>query len=366
LATRPSAARRPSEAFIAPASVHAPVFGVRVNRDIAEEARGRLTSAGLIDRSREIEDDGAFVVLPVRESPPDSLLAGIDAEVVDRDFRLRRAREDPIDEIRRIADVPEALKRLLPAKWELVGDVVVLRLPARLEDFKREVAKAYARTLGAKCVLQDVGGIQGELRTPRVQRLLGDDAVTVHKENGVLFKLDMERIMFSSGNIDERVRASKLDCDGEVVVDMFAGIGYFSVPIAVHRSPERVVSCELNPVAFGYLVENVRLNGVEGTVDPVLGNNRELQGRSIADRIFMGYVKTTHEFLDVAYRLVRSGGMVHYHETCPCELMPDRPVERMRSALPDGRVDVISMREVKSYSPGISHVVVDARIFKND
>lgn len=366
MATLPSAIPWPSEAFIAPASVHASVLGVRVNRESAEEVRGRLTSAGLIDRSREIADDGAFTVLPVTASPQGDLLAGIEVEVVDRDFRLRRQREDPIEEIRRVAEVPEGLRHSLPTKWELVGDVLVLRLLPELEGFKREVATAYARALGAKCVLQDVGGIQGELRTPRVRRLLGDDAVTIHKENGVLFKLDLERIMFSSGNVDERVRVSKLDCDGEVVVDMFAGIGYFSVPIAVHRSPERVISCELNPVAFEYLVENVRLNGVEGTVEPVHGDNRELRGCSVADRVFMGYVKTTHEFLEVAYRLVKDGGMVHYHETCPCELLPDRPVERMRSALADGSVDVISMREVKSYSPGISHVVVDARILKND
>ncbi|UCE91019.1 MAG: class I SAM-dependent methyltransferase family protein [Methanobacteriota archaeon] len=342
------------------------MLGLRIGRRDAEDARRRLTSAGLIDRSREIAEEEGHAVIPLTGSPPDGLLSGIDHRVVDRDFKLRRTREDPIDEIRRMAEVPDELRHTLPSKWELVGDVLVIRLPPQLEGFKREAAEAYARVLGAKSVLQDVGGITGELRTPSVERIIGDSAVTVHKENGVLFKLDLEKVMFSSGNVDERVRVSRLECDGEVVVDMFAGIGYFSLPMAVHRRPERVVSCEMNPVAFQYLAENVRLNGVEDTVEPVRGDNRVLRGSSFADRVLMGYVKTTHEFLGTAFRVLRSGGVVHYHETCPCDLLPDRPVQRLASALPDGRVDVLGVREVKSYSPGISHVVVDARVLKND
>lgn len=342
------------------------MLGIRIRREQAEEARRRLTSAGLIDRSREIADDGMYAVMPLTATPRDTLLTGIDHEFVDIPFRPRRAREDPIDEIRRTAEVPDALREALPSKWELVGDVVVIRLPSELEEFRHEVASTYARVLDAKTVLRDTGGITGELRTPRVEKLVGDDTVTVHKENGVLFKLDLERVMFSSGNVDERVRVSKLDCDGEVIVDMFAGIGYFSLPIAVHRRPERIVSCELNPVAFEYLVENVRLNGVEDTVEPVLGDNRDLPGDSFADRVLMGYVKTTHEYLATAFKLVRNGGMVHYHETCPCELLPDRPVQRLQDALPNGDIEIIGTREVKSYSPGISHVVVDARVIKND
>ena len=348
------------------ASAFAFVLGLRVSREQAEDARRRLTSAGVIDRSREIADDGPNTIIPLTATPEEDLLTGIGHDLVDHSFRPRLVREDPIDEIRRIAEVPEHLRSALPHKWELVGDVLLIRVPSVLEGFKSEMAAAYAHVLGAKSVLQDIGGISGELRTPRVERLLGHDTVTIHKENGVLFKLDLEKVMFSSGNVDERVRAASLDCDDEVVVDMFAGIGYFSLPIAVHRRPKRVISCELNPVAFRYLVENVRLNDVEEVVEPVLGDNRELRGDSIADRVLMGYVKTTHEFIDTAFRLVRSGGVVHYHETCPCELLPDRPAQRLRDALPQGRVEVIGIREIKSYSPGISHVVVDARVFKSD
>ena len=179
-----------------------------------------------------------------------------------------------------------------------------------------------------------------------------------------MFRFDAERIMFSSGNIDERMHMATVRCDGETVVDMFAGIGYFSVPLAVYQRPRKIVACELNPVAHSYLVENVSLNKVSGIVEPVLGDNRDLQGEAFADRVIMGYVKTTHEFLPTAMRLVKDGGIIHYHETCPNELLPSRPLRRLTESAGGRKVEVLRMKEIKSYAPGVSHVVVDAKIFR--
>jgi len=340
------------------------VLGARVDRERAEALRKGLESAGLVDRSRQIADDGLRVVIPLLSEPRKELLEAHGAVLVRQAFAPRRARQDPIDEIRAVAQVPEELRPLLPDKWELIGDVLVLRLDGCLDRHETAVARAYADVLEAKAVLRDVGGISGEYREPVLRRVLGDDTVTVHKENGILYKLDAARIMFSSGNIEERVRMAEVRCDNETVVDMFAGIGYFSLPLAVHQRPREVVACEANSVAHGYLVENVRLNGAEDKVRPVLGDNRSLPGDDIADRVVMGYVKTTHEFLPTAYRLLKSGGVVHYHETCPNELLPDRPVHRLKEALPGGEVQVLRLKEIKSYAPGVSHVVVDARILK--
>ena len=342
------------------------VLGLRVNRRHAEEVRRILASAALVDTTRAIVEREDRVILPLVTSPPAHLLDGYEFETLSMEFPHRTTREDPVDEICRVAEVPHDLKHLLPRKWELFGDVLVIRLPKSLDAYEAPVAQAYAQVLNAKTVLRDVGGVTGEFRTPVMRLLLGTDTVTVHKENGVRFKFDARQIMFSSGNVDERIRVAGIPCDGEIVIDMFAGIGYFSIPIAVHQHPRRVLACEINPVAFGYLEDNIRLNSVTGVVEPVLGDNRELEGEAVADRVFMGYVKTTHEYLATAVRLVRSGGVIHYHETCPCELIPERPISRVKSAAGDADVEVLGVREIKSYSPGISHVVVDARIIKRD
>ncbi len=168
--------------------------------------------------------------------------------------------------------------------------------------------------------------------------------------------------MFSSGNIDERVRMSKACQPGEVVVDMFAGIGYFSLPIAVHGRPSRVYACEANPIAFAYLAENIRINEAS-IVKPLLGDCREVAPEGVADRVILGYLEDTHIFLPKAIRALRSGGWLHYHEACP-----DGLTERLhrclgKAAKSEGAsISRSTSRRIKSFAPGVSHYVLDALI----
>lgn len=340
------------------------MLGARVTRAKAEALRKELSTFRLVDVTRLIVDDGEFVVIPLRSVPASEILTRYQATVVDSSFPARESQKDPIDQVIELVDIPESIKPILPRKWEQFGNLLVLRLDPALDRHELEIARAYSKVLKAKTVLRDVGGIAGDLRQPLVKTLLGTDTVTTHVENGIRFKFDASKVMFSSGNVEERMRMAELKCDGETVVDMFAGIGYFSIPLAVHQRPGRVVACELNPVAHSYLVENTRMNKVERVVQPVLGDCRNLPGEAIADRVIMGYVRTTHEFLSTAVRLLKSGGMVHYHETCPNELLPQRPIQHLKDGAQGCEVRIERMKEIKSYAPGVSHVVVDARIIK--
>lgn len=85
------------------------------------------------------------------------------------------------------------------------------------------------------------------MREPSLEIIYGDETETIHKENGCLFNLDLSKVMWAKGNNNERLRIAKLVEDGEVVVDMFAGIGYFSIPIGVHSNAEKIYSIEINP-----------------------------------------------------------------------------------------------------------------------
>lgn len=338
------------------------MLGTRVGRANAEALRSVLSKARLLDKTHAIIDDADHVLIPVTARPPDEVLKAFYGSVVEMDFPLRRHRLDPIEQIRRSADIPSDLLELLPSKWEILGDVGVLRLEEALTPYEDKVARAYAEVLGLKTVLREIGAIGGEFRRPTTRVILGSDTVTTHLENGIKYRLDAAEIMFSSGNEEERIRMARLPCDGETIVDMFAGIGYFSLPLAVYQRPRRVIACEVNPRAHSFLVENISLNKVQERVQPFLGDNRTFPGESFADRVLMGYVKTTHEFLPTAMRFLKDGGVVHYHETCPNELMPQRPVQRLKEAARGSVVDVLRLKEIKSYAPGVCHVVVDARI----
>ena len=203
--------------------------------------------------------------------------------------------------------------------------------------------------------------IQGTKREPVYNIIYGSETETINKENGCLFKLDLAKVMWSKGNNNERLRIAKLVEDDEVVLDMFAGIGYFSIPIGVHSNAKQIYSIEINPNSYFYLNENIKLNKLDN-VTPILGDCKIHAPKYKADRIVMGYVKTTHHYLDVAINSLNGGGILHYHETVPEKLMKTRPVDRIISQAGDRDVEILKINKIKKYAPGVEHVVVDARI----
>lgn len=334
----------------------------KVSSKRAETVRKALFRRRLGAKDRRIVRRPDHVLIPLRERPPDGLAAELGFELVEGETSEKTCYRPPYELIVERADLPGALGSSLPRRWEMLGDVLLLRLPDDLVDHRTNVAGAYAEVLGARTVLWDRGEIEGVHRTPRTEVLWGQGTETVHLENGIRYKLDAARLMYSSGNIDEKLRLAALDCRGETVVDMFAGIGYFSLPLGMYTGAERVIACEINPLAYRYLVDNVELNDLQGVVEPVLGDNRDLPGYGIADRVVMGYVRTTGQFLEKAFALTRRGGTIHYHDTFPLAVFPQQAEKNLERAAGGRRYEIKFVREVKSYSPGVSHMVLDVMV----
>jgi tRNA wybutosine-synthesizing protein 2 len=258
---------------------------------------------------------------------------------------------------------------LLPYKWELIGEVLILRLPNELKPKWSEIAKEYADILGAETVLRRFDKIQGIYREPSVELILGDERETLHLENKIKFKLNPMKVMFSSGNIDERIRISKLAKSHETVVDMFAGIGYFCIPMAVYSKPDKIIACELNPVAHRFLCENIELNNVKSVVEPMLGDNRKSISRGIADRIIMGYIKSDHTHRLAAFKILNpAGGMVHYHDVGFKNDAVELAFGKVEFSLSDSqfgskfKAKLCNHYSIKSFGPKLNHVVLDIEL----
>lgn len=338
------------------------MLALKVRKEKAELLRKLLADKGLLDKSKRIFKRGKSIIIPLTQEIGSDLLKEFGAELIDENFSDARKILTPFEIICERAKIPEPEKALLPRRWELVGDVLILKIPDKLEKYEHEIAEIYADVLRAKAVVKDLG-IAGELRVPKAKLILGEGTETTHKENGIKYRLDVSKVMFSSGNIDERIRMGRLSCDGDVVVDMFAGIGYFTLPVAVHSKPKMVFAYEKNPTAFKYLKENILLNKVDGVVKPILDDNLNAM-EGIADRVIMGYIGNTRRFLPKGFRILKGKGTIHYHETCPNELLPDAPFKNVNEVAGKlgRRVKLLNFRVIKSYAPGVSHLVLDVGV----
>jgi len=329
-----------------------------VPADRAAELIPYLKEQGCVDLSARITSaDGAKLVplLPGKES----IIRSLGLSITSGPAYSEESRP-PMERIReRLEAVLGAKTALLPDKWEIAGDVITVKMDPALFEFGELIGRTYAEVLSARSALADVSGVSGEFREPDMTLLYGPSGESVKLENGIRYCFDVTKVMFASGNLAERKRMKCLDCTGETVVDMFCGIGYFTLPLAKYSGARRVFACEKNPQSYGFLLKNLALNEINNVI-PLLGDNRDIPGKAFADRILMGYVQTTSVFVPKALEMAKPGCMIHYHDTFPVgkeEKMIREIFDRYCSEYTIERII-----EVKSFAPGVSHYVADIRV----
>jgi tRNA wybutosine-synthesizing protein 2 len=271
----------------------------------------------------------------------------------------------PVERVRaRIAaEAGPSFAREIPNGYQRLGRVLLVRLPESLRPHFSLIGRAWQSELGVQTVLRRAGTVSGELRVPATELLAGQDTETEVVEYGLRWTFDATRVMFAQGNRSERRRAGLVTRPGETVIDLFAGVGYFTIPAAVRGRARRVLAVEKNPVAFGYLLRNIARNGVADRVEAHRGDNREVPlPRGAADRIFLGYLPSSVPWVERALPLLRpDGGTMHVHLVTEVRDGGFAAESAVRAAVAraGGETRAIRARRVKPYGPGRDHRVLD-------
>lgn len=262
--------------------------------------------------------------------------------------------------------LPDDKLDLLPSGYQKVGDIIILNLPKELEKYSKEIGKVVLDGMKPRTVCARMGPISGEKREPEVKRIAGGGTETVHTENSCKYSLDVAKVMFAKGNVKERGRIAKMVKPGETVLDMFAGIGYFSIPIAKACPKCKVISIDVNPVSISYLTKNIMLNRIFN-IEMICGDCRKTKLRNIADRISMGYLPGTDKFLPAAFRALKKKGVIHFHDVYKDEEIWDKPISVLEKAAKKSGYrlkKILSKVVVKQYAPRRMHIVIDAEFVK--
>jgi tRNA (guanine37-N1)-methyltransferase len=266
--------------------------------------------------------------------------------------------------------IPERNLAYIYNSYDIVGDIAILRLTEESRKYSKIIAEAILNVhKNVKTVLAQTSPVSGDFRLRKLEYVAGENkTVTVHRESGCQFSIDVAKCYFSPRLFFERMRIAKLVRNEEVVVNMFAGVGCFSIIIAKYSNAKKVYSIDVNPAAYHLMQENIRINSVFERVVPILGDAKDIIQTKLnrsADRVLMPLPEKALEYLPYAILALRNtGGWVHYYDFEHAK-RNENPVEKVKLKVAEklqnlvASFEIHSGRVVRSTGPNWYQVVLD-------
>ncbi len=253
-------------------------------------------------------------------------------------------------------DVPEEVLEEVPRGYDVVGDIVIVRLPETARGFEGEIGRALIEGVPPARVAAVDEGVEGRVRARRLRVIGGEDRlVTEHKENGCRLRVDVDRAYFSPRLAHERARIGDAVREGERALDMYCGVGPYAVLLA--KRGARMVGVDVNPVAVELAWGNARSNKVEDRVDVVVGDATRVVPamEAVFDRVVMNLPHSAVEHVPFAVQALREGGVLHVGAMLPKD---DARDEAQEIADRFG-MELVELVNVRPYNPAVGHYTLD-------
>ncbi|WP_445474465.1 class I SAM-dependent methyltransferase [Methanococcoides methylutens] len=317
-----------------------------------EPARKFLVELGILDKYLKISSENGELYIPIERELTQEELDELpeEAKQIEREFESH-------EKILTLEDI----LGFTPG-YEIVGDIALIEADEpeaqRIADALLKVHKHVKTVLGA------VSAVEGEFRTRRFKVLAGEQRTeTVHKDHGCKYKVDLARAYFTPRLSTERQRIVSQIGENDVVLDMFAGVGPYSIPIA--KKCKKVIAMDKNPDAIHFLKENVKLNSI-GNIEVLEGDANEIARNfeGIADHVLMNLPHSADAFLDAAIYVTALQGVIHYYGMTHEDDLFDSSIGLIEAAAKKvGRsIEVVECRTVRSYAPHQYNVCIEVRV----
>lgn len=287
------------------------------------KAIAAVSKLGIFDKDLKVQRNNLHVYVPIARNPTPAEFEKIRNEIPSFEVSLRlfqERRKHPKTFIEILMDkMPPHVSACLPRSIDFVGDIAIIEIPPELENYKWEIGKAVMHVhKNVRTVLAKAGAVKGTYRLREFEVIAGEDKTeTVHKEYGCKYHVDLGCAYFSPRLSYEHKRVASSVKENETVLDMFAGVGPFSILIAKTLGKVKVYALDVNPSAVALLERNVKVNRVEGKVHPVLGDAKQIVKQKLqgaADRVIMNLPEKALMFVDAACEALKpEGGIIHLY-----------------------------------------------------
>jgi len=342
---------------------------IKIPAKKGEKVRKTLQEVQLLAKDYKILAEGVTLLIPLQ---PDTKIEKIRALLKDDSMEMGiRLFESAIEGPRTLVEALEGVLSskeigFLPRAYDLIGDIAVLEIPEEIEAHSIHIGKAFSEVhSNFATVLAKKGAIAGATRVREYKLLAGVDKTrTVHTEYGCKIAIDLANAYFSPRLSEEHNRVSNQVDVGEVVVDMFTGVGPFALHIA-RKQNARVVAIDINPLAIELLHESITMNKLVGTIEPFLADAHTYVSANFdhdVDRVIMNHPSGAFGFIADACQSLRKGGIMHYYDFGAGENPEDEIVSKVSRLVREagkGTPEVLHVRRVRDSAPYEYQMVVD-------
>lgn len=335
---------------------------LKVPKDEGEKIRKELLRKNLLYREGKIESEEDYLLIPLKKDIEFSS-DEFDYELVDRDIKTRDKKER---DFKNLVDVPEDLEGFVPSSYDIIGDLALVKIPEEIKDYRNQIGDAILKTHKNLTTVLEDKGVTGEFRTRNIEHIAGEKKTeTTYREHGVEFKIDIESVYFSPRLATERWRVVEKIKKDETVLDMFAGVGPYTVLIGKNVDVNKIYSIDLNPNAIYYLRKNIRRNKLEDLVTTFEGDAEKIAPDLNCDRVIMNLPHSSKSFIKAALSALKYEGFLHYYEILE-EEEKEKSLKDLRKKIDEEGYSskILEERTVRTYSSSKVHMAYDIFVKK--
>jgi tRNA (guanine37-N1)-methyltransferase len=348
---------------------------LKVPKNLGEKAIHLVRELKLLNQKLKVQQVENYLCIPLNADPPPEVINKLKKKVPNFEISVHAFVEQkkrhftPLDFL---ADkMPSNLLAGVPRAIDFIGDIAIVEIPPQLVDYKKLIGEAILEAhKQTSTVLAKSSAVEGVYRIRDYEVIAGEKkTATVYREYGCVYHVDVAKAYFSPRLSSEHNRVASQAKDGETVVDLFAGVGPFAIPIAKKHENVRVYAVDVNPDAIALLKRNIAVNRAEKQVVPLLGDARQVVRKQLsgkADRVIMNLPETALEFVDVACEALKpEGGIMHYYGFVKASNPLETAKVRLTEAVSQNNRQVnnfLLAKTVREVAPYTWQVVVDAQI----
>lgn len=339
-------------------------IAVKIRKKKGEQVRLFLQKNELIRSDLKIKRNNHFLFIPVKKTS--ELISEYD--LVTTSFE--KTKLHPSD-YKQLLSIPKNVLQQLPTSFDIIGDILLIKLPEELLSFSSEIGNALLKTHSHVSTICAVDPVSGEFRSRSVTVIAGEPKTrTIHKEFGLLFSVDIEKTYFSPRLATERKRVSSLIRKNSSVFDMFCGVAPFSVMIARYAHPAHILAIDKNPIAIQLAERNITRNKVKDKItlinEDAVKSKKILEDHDmIPDHIIMNLPFSSFEFFPTAIQSIAHNGIIHYYDIISESDIENR-IRTLKKIAKKYNTKLVrtQIHKIKTYAPHEFYIGIDITVSK--